>query len=224
MHPEWSEKNKTMQSLLKKATFDRGIGALLDLRRTLIDQMLQWRSTLAEGEFALMPFPGDAGYHSKTVAYSIWHIMRIEDIVVQTLILDREEVFFSGAYQEKTASPLITTGNELAGEEIAAFSRALRIDGLYDYARAVRESTDAWLRSMDSGMLKRRFSEADKERIRRLGVVSPDEKAAWLVDYWGGKDVAGLIRMPLSRHWIMHVEAAERIIGKIKETVQPRQF
>lgn len=217
MHAEWSELNKNMQSLLKKATFEQGIETLLKLRETLMDQMLLWKDDLREADFSAMPFPGAAGYHSKTVAYSIWHIMRIEDIVVNTLILDREETLFSGGFRETTSSPLVTTGNELAGEQIAAFSRALNIGALYGYAEAVRESTDRWLRALRYDDLKRRFTEEDKDRIRRLGVVSQEENAAWLVDYWGGKDVAGLIKMPLSRHWIMHVEAAERIIARIQK-------
>ena len=202
-----------MQGLLKKATFEQGISELVSLREKLMAEMLSWREILSDEDYSRMPFINADGYHSKTVAYSIWHILRIEDIVVNTLILDREEILFSGDFQRKTGAPLITTGNELAKEEIAAFSRQLDIPMLYDYAQAVRESTDRWIRSLRYEDLKRRFSDADRERIRALQVVSPDEKASWLIDYWCGKDVAGLIKMPMSRHWIMHIEAAGRIIG-----------
>lgn len=217
MNKAWSEQNKRMQTLLKKATFPQGVAELLALRDALEAEMLSWKSSLSREDFSAMPFPGAEGYHSKTVAYSIWHIMRIEDIVVNTLICQEEEAFFAGDFQKKTGSPIITTGNELQGDEIAAFSRTLDIDALYGYVRAVREGTDRWLRGLRFEELKRRFSDEDKERIRRLRVVSPHESAAWLIDYWGGKDVAGLIKMPLSRHWIMHIEAAGRIIGGIKK-------
>ncbi|MBR5110290.1 MAG: phage head-tail adapter protein [Clostridia bacterium] len=215
MNKEWSEQNKKMQGLLKKATFDQGIEALISLRGTLMAQMQSWRGKLKDSDYSKMPFPNAEGYHSKTVAYSIWHIMRIEDIVVNTLIRSREEVLFSGDCRRKTGSPIITTGNELVKEQIAAFSQKLNIDGLYDYAESVQKDTDAWLLSLRCEDLKQRFLDGDKERIRAKGVVSPEESAAWLIDYWCGKDVAGLIKMPLSRHWIMHIEAAERIIGKI---------
>ena len=215
MNKEWSEQNKKMQSLLKKATFDQGIGALLALRETLMAETRSWQAALRPEDYSEMPFSGADGYHSKTVAYSIWHIMRIEDIVVNTLIRNQEEALFSGDFLRKTASPIVTTGNELAKEQIADFSRRLNIAALYDYAQAVRESTDQWLRSIRYEDLKRRFSDGDRERIKELGVVSADESAFWLIDYWCGKDVAGLLKMPLSRHWIMHIEAAERIIGKI---------
>ena len=54
-----------------------------------------------------------------------------------------------------------------------------------------------------------------KEQLKLLNVVSNDENAIWLIDYWCGKDIRGLIQMPFSRHWIMHIEACLRIKNKI---------
>ncbi len=216
MNKAWSDQNKEMQALLKKATFEQGIEALLSLRASLENEMLSWREKLTDADYSAFPFPGAKGYHSKTVAYSIWHIMRIEDIVVHSLILNENEVLFSGGFAEKIRSPIITTGNELEGEQIAAFSQRLNVDALYAYARAVRESTDGWLKRIKYEDLKRRFTEEDQARLRGLHVVSPAESADWLIPYWCGKDVAGLIKMPLSRHWIMHVEAADRIIAHVR--------
>ena len=45
--------------------------------------------------------------------------------------------------------------------------------------------------------------------------VSEEAQAAWLTDYWCGKNIRGLIQMPFSRHWIMHTEAALRIQKKL---------
>ena len=35
------------------------------------------------------------GYHSKTLAYSVWHIFRIEDIVAHEMIAEDQQVLFS---------------------------------------------------------------------------------------------------------------------------------
>lgn len=91
--------------------------------------------------------------------------------------------------------------------QIAEFSKRLNVDALYEYIKAVKESTDEWLKSIDFADLKRRFNDSDKNRIRKLHVVSMDGRASWLVDYWCDKDIKGLLLMPLSRHWIMHIEA-----------------
>jgi len=215
MNKEWSDKNGQMQSMLKKATFTEAIGGLLGLREELFCEMLSWKDGLCPEDFCKMPYINAQGYHSKTIAYSIWHIMRIEDIVVNTLINNREEVYFSEGFSRKINSPIDTTGNELVREEIAEFSKRLDLDALYMYAAAVRESTDGWLMSLSYEDLKRDFTAEDRLRLQEKGVVSSDERAAWLVDYWCGKTVKELIKMPLSRHWIMHIEAAIRIKNRL---------
>ena len=217
MNRGWAEKNKQMQALLKKATMKEGIAELLSLRKLLMDEMLSWRSELTTEDYSKMPYMNANGYHSKTIAYSIWHIMRIEDIVVNTLILNCDEILFTNQYLKKINAPIITTGNELVKEEIAEFSKRLDLDALYEYAEAVRQKTDAWLLTISYDDLNTRFSVDDKNRIRNCNVVSTAEEAEWLIDYWCNKDVKGLLKMPLSRHWIMHIEAAGRIMSKLKQ-------
>lgn len=217
MNHEWSDANKRMQSCLNRASdFPEGIRTLLALREELFGAALSFREALTEAEFSAIPFLNADGYHSKTVAYSLWHIFRIEDIVLNTLIRERTQVFFEGDYQRRIRSPLVTTGNELRGMEIAEFSRQLDLAALYQYAADVRAASDGWLSSLAYPSLKQKIDPARREELARLQVVSPDENAAWLADYWLGKDVRGLIRMPFSRHWIMHIEAARRIEQKLR--------
>ena len=71
------------------------------------------------------------------------------------------------------------------------------------------------LKDLSYDDLKWKISEERKEQLESLSVVSDDESAIWLVDYWCNKDVRGLIQMPFSRHWIMHIEASLRICNKI---------
>ena len=164
MNRGWAEKNKQMQALLKKATLKEGIAELLSLRKLLMDEMLSWRSELTTEDYSKMPYMNANGYHSKTIAYSIWHIMRIEDIVVNTLILNCDEILFTNQYLKKINAPIITTGNELVKEEIAEFSKRLDLDALYEYAEAVRQKTDAWLLTISYDDLNTRFSEEDKKQ------------------------------------------------------------
>ena len=95
MNREWSDKNKLAQSKLKKATFYDGINEFLKLREMLMQEMLSWKKLLS------IPFINADGYHSKTVAYSIWHIIRIEDIVVNSLIRRKKEVLYENNFDKK---------------------------------------------------------------------------------------------------------------------------
>lgn len=38
---------------------------------------------------------------------------------------------------------------------------------------------------------KSKFNDKDKNRIKSLNVVSADEEASWLIDYWCEKDIKG---------------------------------
>ena len=212
MNKMWSELNRTMQvQIKKKDTYESGIVTLFDLRNQLMEILTSFNEELNRKDFDAIPFINADGYHSKTIAYSIWHIFRIEDIVAHTLISENEQVFFSGNYQERINSPIITTGNELVKEQIVDFSKQLNLKELYSYIFEVKDSTEKIIRSLSYDEMKKKISEERKEQLKLLNVVSNDENAIWLIDYWCGKDIRGLIQMPFSRHWIMHIEASLRI-------------
>lgn len=216
MNQAWSELNKTMQAQIKKKdTCEAGIDTLFDLRNQLMETLTSFNEELSREEFDAIPFINADGYHSKTIAYSIWHIFRIEDIVAHTLISETEQVLLAGNYQERINSPIITTGNELVKEQIADFSKQLNLKELYAYIFEVKDSTEKIIDSLSYDDLKKKISEERKEYLKSLNVVSNDENAIWLIDYWCGKDIRGLIQMPFSRHWIMHIEASQRIKNRI---------
>lgn len=216
MNKEWSELNKTMQAQIKKKdTFEAGKGTLFDLRNQLMQTMVSLRYELSREDFDAIPFINSDGFHSKTIAYSIWHIFRIEDIVAHTIICEDEQVFFTGNYKKRINSPIITTGNELVKTEISDFSKQLNLDELYSYISEVKESTEKIIEGLTFEDLKRKIPTKRKEYLNSLNVVSTDEEASWLIDYWCNKDIRGLVQMPFSRHWIMHTEACLRIKNKL---------
>jgi hypothetical protein len=216
MNVEWSDLNKKMQiQIKKKDTFYAGIDTLLELRKELMKQIIYFKELLNRQDFNTMPFINAKGYHNKTIAYSLYHIFRIEDIVSNSLIRKREQIFFKDNYHKRMKSPIITTGNELIKEEISIFSSKLNLDELYQYISDVDASTTQLLKELSYEDLKMKMNEQDEKLIKSLNVVSNDDNAVWLIDYWCDKNIQGLIQMPFSRHWIMHIEASLRIKNKI---------
>ena len=221
MDKNWSEMNKEMQALLlKEATFMDGVSKLLELRESLFEQVTQIVCDFPEEAFYQMPFAGADGYHSKTLADSVWHIFRIEDIVAHEMIAEDQQVLFARGFDKTIRSPIITTGNELAGDEIAAFSKQLDVKELYRYAQEVKTSSDQILKQLTYADLKRRFGEEMIMKLQSTGCVSEDENANWLIPYWCEKDIRGLVKMPFSRHWIMHIEAMRRIKNRLCKTAR----
>lgn len=216
MNKDWSEMNKSVQMQLKKKdSFAAGIETLLELRSLLMEQILKFRKELSDEAFSAMPYKNAKGYHSKTIAYSLWHIFRIEDIVAHSLIAGDEQVLFRENYQSRIGSPIITTGNELSSEEIVEFSRKLSVEELYNYIHQVDQDTTRILKNLTYEDMKVKMTAEKRQYLESLHVVSEDENAHWLLDYWCGKDVKGLIQMPFSRHWIMHIEACLKIKDKL---------
>lgn len=216
MNAEWSDLNKKMHiQIKKKGTFYEGIDILLELRKELMKQIINFRELLNREDFNAIPFINAKGYHNKTIAYSLYHIFRIEDIVSNSLIKKREQIFFEYNYRERLKSPIMTTGNELAKQEISIFSSKLNLDELYQYINDVDVSTTQLLKELSYEDLKIKMNEQDKKMLKSLDVVSNDDNSVWLIDYWCDKNIQGLIQMPFSRHWIMHIEASLRIKNKI---------
>ena len=163
MNKEWSELNKTMQAQIKKKdTYKMGIDTLLSLRSQLMQTLVSFREELRREDFNAIPFINADGYHSKTIAYSIWHVFRIEDIVAHTVIKEDEQIFFAGNYKERINSPIITTGNELMKQQIADFSKQLNLEELYIYIFEVCESTGKMLERLSYDELKRKIPEERK--------------------------------------------------------------
>ena len=218
MDREWSEKNKQMhKELSKEKTFEKAIEELIAFRNEMFEQISQIVNNYPVEAFSETPYAKTDGYHNKSLAYSIWHIFRIEDIVAHEMIAGDEQVFFREGFKERIHSPIVTTGNELPKEAIAAFSQALDIRELYHYAKEVKSASDQILTDLKYADLKRTFDEETCRKLEYSGCISEDESAKWLIGYWCSKDIEGLIRMPFSRHWIMHIEAMRRIKNRLCE-------
>ena len=143
---------------------------------------MQFRNKLTPADFSAMPYMNATGYHNKTIAYSLWHIFRIEDIVAHSLIADDEQVFFKGDYQRRINSPIITTGNELVKQEIEEFSKKLSVKELYNYIIEVDRSTAQILSELAFCDSKEKITDEKRKSLEKLKVVSEDENDYWLID------------------------------------------
>lgn len=215
MNKKWSELNKQFQDLIrKKDTFEQGKIALLKLREEMMSVVLDDLSILPLSIYSNRPFHKSIGYESKTMVYSLYHIARIEDIVCAELINNEEEEFFKTHFDELTNSPIITTGNELHDESLDDFSKKLDVKMVVQYLQNVYSKSNKMIEDLTFDQLHRKWSKLDEEKILSKKVVSDDESANWLANYWCSKDLLGLLKMPFSRHWIMHIEAYNRIKEK----------
>jgi len=209
---ERSEIFKLFQTgIKKKSAFEEGKQSLLALRAEFASMYDFIFSVCNNEDFCKMPLSKE-----KTLAYYLYHTLRIEDIIANSLIDNKPQIFFSQGYDILLKSPIITTGNELVRDGLIDFSKKLDIGQLKNYVAAVMSNTNEIIQNMTFEESKTKISAEKKATLVESNVVSTNPGAFWLVDYWCGKTYAGLLLMPLSRHHMMHLDVGRlRVINKI---------
>lgn len=166
---------------------------------------------LNESGFRTLPTPSD----EETIAWGIWHISRIEDITMNLLVAGEDQLFDAG-WQERLKVDVRDTGNAMTAAEMLAFSAAVDMMELRNYRAAVGRKTRGIIRGLTPPDLKRKMNPAALQRILAEGAVLDVPDARWLVDFWGRKNVAGLLLMPATRHPLVHLNEALRVKAKCR--------
>jgi len=198
------------QQIKKESTFETGKQDLLKLREELLAVYDFIFDNCELEDFSKIPLRTD-----KTIAYYLYHLLRIEDMTSNTLIKGTTQIFFADGFDKKLNSPIITTGNELHRDELVEFSKTLNIDELKKYAHTVIKNTNKIISEMDFAKSKTKISEEKKASLINLRTVSTAETAGWLVGYWCNKTYTGLFLMPHSRHHMLHLNGCLRIMDAL---------
>lgn len=204
-----SEEHKALNQIIrKKQRTEDAIKIFLDIHNQLHRSNIKDREEnetdrlfgdLEPWEYAVMP-----GREDETIAWVVWHIARIEDLTMGILAA-RGDQLFNEDWCRKINSPIKDTGNALSDEEIMAFSKQVNCQELLDYRSAVGERTREIVSRFTIEDMKREVNQADLMKIQREGGVTLQKDSEWLLEFWGTKDVAGLLLMPPTRHVMLHL-------------------
>jgi hypothetical protein len=201
----FSEQHKELAKIIRnKDKFEAAKRMFLNFHRNLNLEADRLLKGLMPQEWTIMPTMKD-----ETIAWSIWHITRIEDLTIGILVGDDEQIF-DQQQKERLNVAIVDTGNALSDDEIMDLSRNINIHSLLDYRAAVIKRTQNIVRGLSTDDMRRKVSPDGIEKIRAEGGVTAQEESAWLLDYWGKKDVAGILLMPPTRHTLLHLNDCER--------------
>ena len=206
----WNPMQAKLRELLKKeAEFDEAKALLLLMHAmlhtkevskasepTLMDEV--WEN-LTTDTYGAMPAADDV-----TIAWNIWHITRIEDITANLLISNEKQVL-NDAWLKKLHTAVTDTGNAMTDEQILSFSKETDLQALRAYRNDVGKRTRSILSSLTAKDLKRKFRKEQVNRILLEGGVIEHPDSIWLLDFWGRKNVAGILLMPITRHQMGHL-------------------
>lgn len=146
---------------------------------------------------------------NENIIWNLWHIMRIEDLIVNILICEKESILNEKLKNELNIS-ITDTGNSLTKEEIKKFAKNINIKKLKYYSDKISKNTINLIKRLKAEDIKRKINKINLEKIINGCGVTKDN--LWLIDYWSKKDIAGLLLMPLSRHIIVHLNQCYKYI------------
>lgn len=164
---------------------------------------------LEQNMFCSMPTIKD-----ETIAWSLWHITRIEDITMNILVADGDQVIHKDNWLEKLGVEVCDTGNSMNDEEIIDLSSRLNMQELRRYRIAVGRKTREIIANLQPADLKQKMKADRLQRILAEGAVLNVEGANWLIDFWGRKNMAGILLMPVTRHQLVHINESIRLKKK----------
>ena len=149
-----------------------------------------------------------------TVAWCLWHIARCEDITMNLLVAGSEQVLRRNDYSARLKISIVHSGNAMSHAEIAAFSQQVDTKALYEYRIAVGCRTREIILGLDEHALKQKVDPARLQLVRDEGAVL--EAASGVIEYWGKRDVAGLMLMPATRHCLTHLNEALQLKHRLR--------
>ncbi|MBC2578773.1 DinB family protein [Clostridium sp. DJ247] len=220
----WNSQQKLLKSIMMKLDkFDETIKLCLDQHSMVhISEMSQTNVVTFEDElwegldeitFRTMPTAKDEA----TIAWCLWHSTRIEDITMNILVADDTQVINSDNWLEKMNVKIYDTGNAMTNEEIIDFSLSIDIQELRNYRKVVGRKTREIIKKFEPSDLKRKMEANRLQRVLDEGGVLNVEGANWLIDFWGRKNVAGILLMPVTRHHIVHINESIQLKQKCRK-------
>jgi hypothetical protein len=215
---DWNNKQKNLKVyLLNQKTFIKGKNLLLEMHSLLHDKKVYNTSieTIYDNLWDNLQEKTCKIISNKetSIIWNIWHITRIEDII-SNIIMGNKETIFNKEIQGKLNIKIKDTGNAMAYSDIELLNKNINIKALKEYRVKVGKSTRKIIESLEYNDMKIKVTKEQLEKIKQNGGVTNDSKSIWLLDFWGRKNIFGLIMMPITRHQTVHLNDSFKIKQK----------
>jgi hypothetical protein len=166
---------------------------------------------LDEVAFRMLP----AG-EEHTIAWSLWHLARIEDMTMNVLLAGQDQVFEREGWADRLHSPLRDSGNEITPEKLLDLSQQVDWQAMRAYRSAVGASTRKVVEALSFADLKRKTPPEHLAKILAEGAINPDSTG--VLAYWAGLTGKGLLLMPPTRHNFHHLNECLTLKRKAQKT------
>lgn len=151
-----------------------------------------------------------------SLAWLLWHMTRIEDVVVNTLLRGVPEVLDRDDWIARVGVDARDVGTSNSDDEIAGFSARVDVSALRAYRASVGRETRAWASAADFDALV-----APPDVDARLAAAPPalHERARWLKKFWTGKPGLTLLSFAVVGHAYIHFGEAQTLRKRLGHSV-----
>ena len=133
-----------------------------------------------------------------SVAWTIWHIARIEDIAMDLLAAGTPQVLDQDNWVRQMNVDTSSTGNAMEEEDISDLSARIELPALRDYRAAVGRRTCEIVATLQPEDLRQKVDPTRIAQVMESGALV--KSARGIAEYWNKRDIAGLLLMPATRH------------------------
>lgn len=144
-----------------------------------------------------------------SVAWCIWHLARIEDATMNVLVASGPQILHREDWLDRMKVAVRDTGNAMDEAAVANLSATVDIEALRAYRMTVGRGTREIVQQLQPEELKQKVEPSRLQRLMDEGAVV--DEARGLIDYWGRRNIAGLLLMPPTRHNMVHLNEALRL-------------
>jgi hypothetical protein len=222
-HKTWNENQKKLRLLLSTSgDCKAAIALFMDqhsaVHSSQISQNGSWSFSdevlhgLEDRYLRCIP-PGSE--HS--ILWVFWHLARIEDVTMNLLVAGLPQLFLDKKWYKHFTSISSDTGNALDPFQILSLSQRIDISVLLVYRDEVGLRTRSIVNDIKAEDIQKSVPASRLEQVMTDGAV--DESTRYLVNYWGSRNIAGLLLMPPTRHNFLHLNEASRIRKLIERHV-----
>lgn len=143
--------------------------------------------------------------HTSTV-WLLWHLARVEDLIVNRILRERDEVFDREGWRQQLDIDERDVGTGNSDAELRALSERVDLRALREYRAAVGHETRAWAADADFAALAQPV-----DVVRRMAAGEPDigPRGAWLPKtLWEGRSGRWLLGWGVVGHGHLHLGEA----------------
>lgn len=212
---QWNERQSALREMLERKSPPRAAIDLFMRQHAAVharglSAQAEWYfaeealSGLNEAQLRALP----AG-EEHSIVWCLWHLARIEDMTMNGLVAGEDQLAEREGWFEKLSTPLRHSGNAMDVEAVRRFSEEVNVTEVLAYRLAVGRRTEEIAAGLPPERLHDKVDPARLASLLERGAVLPEARG--VLDYWGKRDVAGLLLMPPTRHCFVHLNEVERV-------------